>query len=263
MAPQRSRSTRRIRPVHGVTIVVVALAGLAIWLIASPRIADAPPDPPPGADAPTDTRTDPIPEAQDTTPRIAFLGDSLTVGVGAPQERGFAWQTAELLDWPLAVVDGVSGSGYVAPGLGSPMPDRAGNVIDAEPDVVVVAGGNNDIFQGVGAEQVEPAADQLFTDLREGLPDATLVVVGPFPTSLAGLETTDPVLDAVRRVSADADAHFVDPRDLLAGPLAELETWDPYISPDGLHPNEGGYQLIAEALAGALPELTTNELTTR
>lgn len=201
---------------------------------------------------PADLTAPPGPSEDPAAPRIAFLGDSLTVGVGAPSERGYAWLTAAELDWPVAVVDGVSGSGYVAPGAGRPMPDRVERVIAAGPDVVVVVGGTNDAGQGYPPQEVGTAAVDLLDDLRDGLPDATVVVVGPFPTSAEAMLGDHPVADAVRSAADAAGAHYIDARELLDSPSVDLDRWEDYISADGLHPNELGYQLLADLLAERL-----------
>lgn len=189
----------------------------------------------------------PGPAAGDA-PSIAFLGDSLTVGVGAPPRRGYAWLTAAELGWPIAVVDGVSGSGYLAPGAGLPLPERAAGVVAAEPDVVLVVGGSNDVFQGYPAEEIAAAAAGLFRALRDGLPDATIIAVGPFPTSPDAIGE-HPAAAALREAAAGAGVVHLDARDLLDSPSIDLERWDEYISGDGLHPNEHGHRALAGVLA--------------
>lgn len=240
-------STPRLR-VAALALAGIVTAGLALGALVARPDAGAPGTgrslAPPTAGAPA---TGPAPAGH--APEMAFLGDSLTVGVGAPPGRGLAPVTAELLGWPTALVDGVSGSGFLAPGAGRPLTDRVGDVIDAAPDVVVVAAGTNDAGRGYPPADVGAAASQVLRELRAGLPDATLVVLGPFPTSADAVEADDPVRDAVRDAAQTEGAEFVDARELLASPGVDLERWDDYISGDGLHPNERGYALLADALA--------------
>jgi lysophospholipase L1-like esterase len=188
-------------------------------------------------------------------PTLAFLGDSLTVGVGAPPERGYAWQTAERLGWPIALVEGVSGSGFLAPGLGEPMPDRVPAVVAAQPDVVVVAGGTNDVFWGFPPDDVERAAAELLADLRAGLPDAAVVVVGPLPTSFEGVDAPNPTREAVRSAAEAAGVDYLDAGALVGAAVTDAVQWDGYISEDGLHPNELGYGVLADALAAEIGAL--------
>jgi lysophospholipase L1-like esterase len=205
--------------------------------------------------APSATDVPPSAPATDVAPRIAFLGDSLTAGVGAPPERGYAWQTAERLGWPIAVVEGVSGSGFLAPGAGLPMPARVAAVVAADPDVVVVAGGTNDAFQGYAPADVGAAAAGLLTELRAARPDATILVLGPFPTTFEAATASDPTSDAVRAAAEAAEADFVDARSLVASAVTDPDQWDRYISADGLHPNELGYGVMADVLAAELRTL--------
>ncbi|WP_298459236.1 SGNH/GDSL hydrolase family protein [uncultured Cellulomonas sp.] len=234
----------------GLGLGAAALAGRPDGA-ADERTAAAPAEP----TGPTGPAGAQPPDLAADAPRIAFLGDSLTVGVGAPPGRGYAPQTARALGWPIAVVDGVSGSGFVAPGLGRPMPDRVPAVVAAKPDVVVVAGGSNDVFGGYDAEAVGAATTELLTELRAGLPDAAVVVLGPFPTSLAGVGAPDPVRDAVREATLAAEARWLDAGAVVASVVTTDADWDRYTSADGLHPNEDGYRAMAHALAAELTEL--------
>ena len=255
-SPSRSRVVALVAGavvLAGVGVGAAALAGRADGDLAARTSAPAQGPPP----APEPVGTPGAGEGQDTAdaPRIAFLGDSLTVGIGAAPRRGFAWQTAEDLGWPIATVEGVSGSGFLAPGGGRPMPDRVAEVVAARPDVVVVAGGTNDVFGGYPPADVGRAAERLLTDLRAGLPDATVVVLGPFPPSFEAVGMPDPVRDAVRAAAESTGTPFLDAGAIVADRVRDRAEWDRYISPDGLHPNELGYTVLAEALAADLQTL--------
>jgi lysophospholipase L1-like esterase len=135
------------------------------------------------------------------------------------------------------------------------MPERVPAVVAADPDVVVVAGGTNDVFQGYRPDDVGRAAQQLLTDLRTGLPAATLVVLGPFPPTFEAVGAPDPTRDAVRAAAESAGAAFLDAGGIVAAAVHDRSEWDRYISPDGLHPNELGYSVLADALAADLQVL--------
>lgn len=248
--------------------LAVAAVGAAGWALLGPgrsssqadaapsRTVTATPVPSPTVPSPTtppaaDPTTVPDPDA----PSIAFLGDSLTVGVGAPPERGFAWQTAEALGWPIAVVDGVSGSGFLAAGGGLPMPERVAAVVAAAPEVVVVAGGSNDAFRGYEPADVQAAATEVFTGLRAGLPEATVVALGPFTSVLFGSTQEDATTAAVRTAAEAAGVPFLDAAQLVGSVASGEQGLRPYLSADGLHPNETGYGVLAGALAEQLPAL--------
>ncbi|MBI9116110.1 SGNH/GDSL hydrolase family protein [Sanguibacter suaedae] len=181
---------------------------------------------------------------------IAFLGDSLTEGVGAPPERGYAWQVAEDLGWELELVDGVGGSGYLVPGAGVPFPERVDGIVETGADVVVVSGGTNDIFQDQVAADVAVAAEDVFHELVERMPAARIVVVGPFPVNplLAGMSVE--MSDAIEGAADAVGVEYVDAADLLD--RVDTSRWSEYISEDGIHPNEEGYDLMAQLIGERL-----------
>lgn len=248
--------------------LAVAAVGAAGWALVGPGRSSQADDAPartvatsPATTAPTATSAPTAPVTPDPgavpdpgAPSIAFFGDSLTAGVGAPPERGYAWQTAEALGWPIAVVDGVSGSGFLAPGGGLPMTERVATVVAAAPEVVVVAGGNNDAFRGYAPDEIEAAATEVLTELRAGLPDATVVALGPFTSLLTG-GTPDATTAAVRAAAQAAGVEFIDATELVGAATTGPQGLRPYLSADGLHPNEAGYGVMATALAGRLPAL--------
>ncbi|GEA86658.1 SGNH/GDSL hydrolase family protein [Cellulomonas cellasea] len=263
--PEPPTLPRRVAvPLAALAVVAVGTAG---WALLGPgrsssqaddapsRTATATPAPasPAATSAPPSAGPTTLPDPD--APSIAFFGDSLTVGVGAPPERGYAWQTAEALGWPIAVVDGVGGSGFLAPGEGEPMPDRVDDVVAAAPEVVVVAGGSNDAFRGYEPAQVQAAATQLLTELRTGLPDATVVVLGPFVSVLLGGTQEDAMTAAVRGAAEAAGVPFLDAAELVGSATSGRQGLRPYLSADGLHPNETGYGVLAGALAERLPPL--------
>ena len=113
--------------------------------------------------------------------RVAFLGDSYTYAVGARERTdGFAYRVARYQHWSADVV-GLAGSGYVRVSQRDNLRISAGipDVIAAQPQVVIVECGHNDVDTNVKLAQVEPAALRDLRALRAGLPNATIVVVGP------------------------------------------------------------------------------------
>src|SRR5687767_10904714 len=83
-------------------------------------------------------------------PRVVFLGDSLTAGLGLPERQAFPALVGERLaagGVPIDVVNaGVSGD-TTAGGL-----RRIRWILGQEPDVVVVALGANDMLRGLPPE---------------------------------------------------------------------------------------------------------------
>jgi len=245
------RADRR-RPV----VLWIGLAAVAVLLLAT-GLAWAAWDDEGTTTVATDGATTPAP-SEEATPApeptedvsIAFLGDSLTEGVGAPPERGYAWQVAEDLGWELELVDGVGGSGYLVPGAGVPFPERVDGIVGTGADVVVVSGGTNDIFQDQVAADVAVAAEEVFQELVERMPGSRIVVVGPFPVNplLAGMSVE--MSDAIEGAADAVGVEYVDAADLLD--RVDTSRWSEYISEDGIHPNEEGYDLMAELIGERL-----------
>lgn len=184
-------------------------------------------------------------------PRVAFLGDSYTQGAGTDNgSKAFVMVAARKLRWSGRQF-AVGGSGYSGP-PGRSYGERLQHVIDFRPDYVVVSGSRNDTRVGPGVVHAE--AVTLFQRIREQLPAAQLIVVGPIwvdqspPTEILRLNSE------VRSAAEGADAVFIDALDpsWMDG-SAEL------IADDDIHPTERGHDRLAErfvdeVVAAKIPE---------
>jgi len=158
---------------------------------------------------------DSISPAPTGRPRCVWVGDSFTDSVGADNGviDGLPRQTGHLLGWDVTP-SGIGSTGYLNPGIDTTnFRDRVQNdVIDQNPDIVVVAGGINDRSYSASALQTE--AETLFAEIKAGLPNVVLIVISPF--FYQGCETTTfmtsllPAYLAVKAAAATADALFVD-----------------------------------------------------
>jgi lysophospholipase L1-like esterase len=174
-------------------------------------------------------------------PVAAFLGDSYSTGwagagIGADGwpaiiGRAYGWRTRNYA---------VAGTGFVNPGwTGQPIRSRVAAVIRLQPGVIFVAGGHND--RRFGAAASGRAASAVLHRLREGVPDAVIVVIGPIwqdgspPASVRGLR------DRLRREAAEVGAVFIDP--LRDGWFAGSR--HRFIAADGIHPTQAGHRHIA------------------
>ncbi len=183
-----------------------------------------------------------------------FIGDSYTQGTGA-SSPGLRWTTlvAARRGWQETNL-GFGGTGYLTAagvqGCGRPVCPNYQDVVDqavaAEPDVVVVSGGQND-FPAFETDQprVAKAINQTFGDLRRELPDAHLIVVGPSTAGKVNPTVTN--FDSV--VERAAQRHGVT--------YISLVRPTPAITPgmvlaDGAHVNDEGHSAIAERLLDAL-----------
>ncbi|MGY1774396.1 SGNH/GDSL hydrolase family protein [Geodermatophilus sp. SYSU D00804] len=114
-----------------------------------------------------------------------FIGDSWTEGTGADSpDRGWAPQVAQAEGWSI-INAGQGGTGYVSDGPPeyperAPLPDRVADVIAQDPDIVLVAAGINDAGRGYSDQQIIGAVEATLRPLREQLPDARVLVIGPW-----------------------------------------------------------------------------------
>ncbi len=237
-------------------LVVVALAAAALVALAfMPRQAPAGVGAEPvltiasSEDAASATNSGGAPSASapSATPAgagltVAFIGDSYTEGVGA-SDPSLRWTTllAAANGWEELNL-GVSGASY-GQGLEewNSYAVQVEEAIEAQPDVVIVSGGLNmsELDQELGVESV-------FTDLRAGLPDARIIAVSPFWVS-----TAYPAQLTLTSELIEADVTAVGGQYLDVGHLFEDEFQ--YFELDGLHPDDAGHQLIANAVDAGLP----------
>jgi len=235
----------------GMAAVGVALTGFGAASTASlvPTLPPSAAYPAPAA-SPADP-AEPGDAAEPTTPAQApvavFLGDSYTQGYGAvPVERRWSSLVAADAGWT-EVNQGLGGTGYVttatphACGLDAcpTYVERVPGVIAAAPDIVVIAGGQNDRWALAGnPERVRAAVDATFDGIRQGLPDARMIAVGPStaePATALIVELDDWVQAAAERVGAE----YVS----LIDPVLIEESM---VAPDGVHVTDAGYRALAD-----------------
>jgi lysophospholipase L1-like esterase len=185
------------------------------------------------------------------THSVTFIGDSWTEGFGATALRGYAVLTAEQLGWNYEVL-GVGGSGYSVPGRGSTFGERVDHAVAGDPDVIVVQGSLNE--RTSTPQALTAAADETLTRLRaEADPHTRILVVAASYTPGTPNATIDWINRAIRGAAARAGLQFVDP--------AAQDWTDPHdaaIWSDGNHPDDAGYQLIADRLEPLLMALVRN-----
>lgn len=187
-------------------------------------------------------------------PRIVFLGDSLTAGLGLPVEQSYPSVIQRRLDdggYHYEVVNaGVSGD-TSAGGM-----RRLEWVLEGPVEVLVVALGANDGLRGLGPD-----------DLRRNL--TAIIEAG----QARGLTVILAGMEAPPNFGSDYTARFREVyRDLarehnltLIPFLLEGVAADPTLNQgDGIHPNERGARVIADHVWRALePALSAPESGTR
>ena len=232
---------------------------------AAPTVAlDTSAEPPPAAADPSGpSRTEPTRPAIDlpenrpiTVPRASaggtalFLGDSYTSGwrgVGTGP-RGWPRIVAAAMGWRVVNL-AVAGTGFVNPGwTGQPIGSRVATAVSRRPDVVVVAGGHNDSRWSAGTTAA--AADRVLRELRAGIPDALIIVVGPIWQDGSPPVRCLVLRDRLRRTATAIDAVFVDPiaDRWFAGSRHAM------IGRDGIPPTDAGHRFIAGRLLARLTD---------
>jgi lysophospholipase L1-like esterase len=188
---------------------------------------------------------------QASAPKAAFIGDSITAGYGASSEP-MRWTSlvSQKMGW-IEHNFGRGGTGYLATssreGCGLDFcPNYLGmldEVASSDPDIVVVAGGENDMAEFAGGP-VSGAITDTFNGLRERLPNARIIAVGPFARDITSSVTAFDLVvqDAARAIGGE----YVS----LIAPNPVVQE-DMFLA-DGAHINDSGYAAIADRITSVL-----------
>lgn len=185
-------------------------------------------------------------------PRTLFvLGDSWAAGLHADPERALGQVAAARLGWR-ASVDAVSGTGYVnGAANGSSYPDRLrSSATDGSPGIAVLQGGSND--HAAPAAAIEAAAAQALALVRERLPAARPVVLGPGPDPLPVTPDQLAVDRALRRVAQREGVPYVS---MLQGRWITERRAAGVLDRENHHPTVAGQAYLGRRLAVALRHL--------
>jgi acyl-CoA thioesterase-1 len=199
------------------------------------------PDPAPAP--PTSAAPARQPESQ--RPRIVFLGDSITAGLGLPPSQAFPSVLAEKLraDGHEVQVVNAGLSGDTAAGGRR----RLSRALDGNVRVLVIALGANDGLRGNPVEGMKSNLEAIIREAKAR--GAKVLLLGMEAPPNLGPEYTAAFRKAFRDVADDEDVPFV-PFFLedVAG-VAALN------QPDGLHPNAEGARRIADTVWKGLEPL--------
>ena len=206
-----------------VTLVVVAALSLLVVIGVVVSLNPAPQSGQPAGETGTGTR-------------VAFYGDSYTLGTGASSEDK-RWSTivSRERNWN-EFNPSVNGLGFINNRDNFGDGDLPSLVTDAKPEIVFVTMGLNDNFSYVGAaDSIRAQIDFDFDRLKAGLPDARFVVVEPFWYTDERPESVDTIIGWVKDAAADLGA------DYIPGASHWIEGHPEWMAADGLHPNDDGY----------------------
>ena len=175
-------------------------------------------------------------------PRIVFLGDSLTAGMGVDADQAFPALVGEALEkenFPVHVVNaGVSGD-TTAGGL-----RRLDWLLKQKPDVIVVGLGGNDGLRGVEPTASEQNLREIVKKSRDS--GAEVLLLGMLIPPNYGPEYTKQFREVYPRIAKDLNVPLVPFVLEGVGGDARLH------QPDGIHPTAEGHQVLAR---NVLPHL--------
>jgi lysophospholipase L1-like esterase len=196
--------------------------------------------------------TENTPGETGTGTRVAFYGDSYTLGTGAssPDKR---WSTivSRERNWN-EFNPSVNGLGFITnrADSGEGSGDLPSLVIESDPEIVVVTMGLNDNFSyDFAATEIREQISVDLDRLKTALPDARFIVVEPFwytderPSSVGVISGW--VQDAASAIGAD----------YIPGASHWIEGHPEWMAADGLHPNDEGYAAMAERMDAELTKL--------
>jgi lysophospholipase L1-like esterase len=167
-----------------------------------------------------------------------LLGDSLT-------EYG-AW--AELLDRPDVYNRGIGGD--TAPGVRT----RLDSIVRAEPRVIALMIGFNDLSAGRSPEQVVADIEAVVGALREGTPRTRLIVQSVLPARVGRGTSVSPetIVETNRGIEALCQKLGVEYLDVWSKMADADRSLPADFTVDGVHLNGAGYQRWASVLGPAL-----------
>ena len=133
-----------------------------------------------------------------------------------------------------------------------------------QPDLVVIAYGTNESGDEVPIERYEARVREVMTRVRETVPDASCLLIGPSDRpvrrddgSFEDRPRTHQLVEAQHRVAVQLGCGFYDLVAFSGGPLSMVE-WaaaDPsYGAGDHVHYTRRGYERLGESLLSALME---------
>jgi lysophospholipase L1-like esterase len=206
-------------------------------------------------------------------PRFMWMGDSYTGGTNIDYPGGqFAAVASQLLGVEDYWLSGISGSGYINQAGFTNFNDRVADVTAYAPTdrtvpyVVVTCGGIND--SGSSSAAITAAVTSYYSTLMAALPNAYFACVGPWrgPTNnpansveaavQAGFEAAQALYDptGARSVYLDTYAESWQTNGGYATALTGTGNSDFWISSDGVHPGQAGYNELGALVAGRLAQ---------
>ncbi len=178
-----------------------------------------------------------------------FMGDSYVAGTNGGGVRWTKLVAAEL-GWR-EINLGRAGTGYLTSVTGAKakstcgqnecpsFPDMLPQVVDAAPQVVVLASSSNP------TTDLTEVSLKLFRDLRKELPEARIIILSPLWRATAYPASLENLGRILKKNAEQAGVDYVE----VGSPL---EGHPELISADGVNPNAAGQRALAKAIGAAL-----------
>jgi len=188
------------------------------------------------------------PSVEKARPRALLFGDSYFIGGGCSPDKkqDMAYLAATELGYR-PTVRGAGGTGFVAANPEYDVPAYLAQIHDGaldvrNPQLVVIAGGSNDIGQPV--DQIKKNARKILLIARQKYPRALLILVGPMDP-YGGYADSIPIRDALHAVAKKLHVPFVDDMTWLGG-------HPEWLCDDYVHPTYAAHVPLGQRLAKAL-----------
>ena len=188
-----------------------------------------------------------------SAPRVVFLGDSITAGLGLSADEAFPAVVAQLLEEQGVAIDavnaGVSGD-TTAGGL-----RRLDWLLRQSPDVLVVGLGGNDGLRGLDVNASRANLAQIVRKARGA--GAKVLLLGMMIPPNYGPEYTKEFREIYPRLAKELDVPLVP--FLLEGVGGERTL----NQPDGIHPTAEGHRVVAGNVLPFLRDIVRSPSATR
>ena len=242
--PTRGNGLRRSGGYNETRIMGRLLRSLLVALVLTTTACARPEDPPASAAyrAETPSVAQAAATAEPSRPRIVFLGDSLTAGLGLPRAQSVPSLIQARLD--------TSGYSYEVVNAGVSGDTSAGGLrrldwaLDGDVDVLVVELGANDGLRGLPVAQMKENLDRIISRAKERR--IAVILTGMEAPPNYGPVYTSEFRQVFRDLAKQHNVTFVPFfLDGVAG-IAQLN------NADGIHPNAAGAKIIEQTIWRAL-----------
>lgn len=207
--------------------------------------------------------------------KIAFLGDSITVGYGASSPDKVYWKLIEQKTGAVCRGFGINGT-RIARQI-SPEPGATHDIkhfitridqIENNTDIIMILGGVNDFAHGdAPIGNMNDRADDtfygachlLYSELIKKFPQAEIIVITPLHclNEANASEKSNNLLDYVNVIIEVAAEYSLPVIDLYrtSGIQPKIDIQREMFMPDGIHPNDQGNERIAKRITSFLYNL--------